>query len=99
LERLIPYSVDNMKIIYSGENNAHGYATGIDMKLSGEFIEGLESWISLSLMKTAEDIENDFYIDEEIVLNRIYSTTDRSTFCRNLFFQDNIPYFPKSVFI
>lgn len=97
MDRLIPYSVDNMKIIYSGKNNAHGYATGIDMKLSGEFIEGLESWISLSLMKTAEDIENDFYIDDEgnrVEPGYIPRPTDQR-FAVNLFFQDNIPSFPQ----
>ena len=42
-------------------NNAKGYATGIDMKLNGEFIKGVESWASLSVMQTEEDIDGDFY--------------------------------------
>ena len=46
-----------MQIIYSGINDAVGYATGVDLKLSGEFIKGLESWISLSLMKTKEKLK------------------------------------------
>jgi hypothetical protein len=97
LDRLIPYSVDNMKIIYSGENNAVGYATGMDIKLSGEFIEGLESWISLSLMKTEEDILNDSYIDKdgkEVKPGYIPRPTDQR-FAINLFFQDKIPTFPQ----
>ena len=40
---------------------AKGYATGLDMKVNGEFVSGIESWASLSIMKTAEDIYNDFY--------------------------------------
>ncbi len=42
-------------------NNAKGYATGIDFKVNGEFVKGIESWASLSIMKTAEDIKDDFF--------------------------------------
>ena len=58
LDRLISYNVDNVRIIYSGENDAVGYAAGLDLKISGEFIKGLESWFSVSLMKTEEDLLN-----------------------------------------
>ena len=97
MDRLIPYTVNDIKVIYSAENNAHGYAAGIDMKLSGEFIEGLESWITLSLMKTAEDIEGDYYIDKEG--NKVYPgyiprPTDQR-FALNVFFQDHIPSVPQ----
>ena len=63
LDNLIPYEVDNVRIKYYANNNAHGYATGIDMKVNGEFVRGIESWVSLSIMKTEEDIEDDFYYD------------------------------------
>lgn len=55
LSRLNPYELDNVRIRYYAENNAKGFATGIDMKLNGEFIQGVESWASLSVMKTMED--------------------------------------------
>ena len=61
LSNLVPYEIDNVRIRYYAENLAKGYATGVDMKLNGEFINGIESWFSLSVMKTAEDINNDFY--------------------------------------
>jgi hypothetical protein len=61
LYNLVPYDVDNVRIRYSAKNNAHGYATGIDLKVNGEFVKGIESWASLSVMKTMEDIEDDFY--------------------------------------
>ena len=61
LYNLVPYDVDNVRIRYSAQNNAHGYATGIDLKVNGEFVKGIESWASLSVMKTMEDIEDDFY--------------------------------------
>ncbi|HRQ84258.1 MAG TPA: TonB-dependent receptor [Flavobacteriales bacterium] len=61
LSKLIPYELDNVRIRYYAENNANGYATGIDMKLNGEFIKGVESWASLSVMKTMEDLDGDYF--------------------------------------
>ncbi|MES2138993.1 MAG: carboxypeptidase-like regulatory domain-containing protein [Bacteroidota bacterium] len=63
LDNLIPYEVDNVRIRYSAKNNARGYATGIDLKVNGEFVKGLESWASVSIMETREDIKDDFYYD------------------------------------
>jgi len=60
---LIPYEIDNVRIRYYGENMAKGYATGIDIKLNGEFVKGTESWFSFSLMRAREDIEGDFYVN------------------------------------
>jgi len=61
LKNLDPYEIDNVRIRYLGSNNSKGYAAGIDMKVNGEFVKGVESWASLSIMKTAEDIQNDSY--------------------------------------
>lgn len=55
-DRLIPYNVDNVRIVYYGENCAYGYAAGIDMKLYGEFVPGTASWLTFSLMSTKENI-------------------------------------------
>ena len=63
LNNLIPYEVDNVRITYSAKNNAQGYATGIDLKVNGEFVRGLESWASMSVMETRYDIKDDFYYD------------------------------------
>lgn len=56
LDNLIPYTVDNVKIRYYGENCAKGYAMGIDFKFFGEFVPGTDSWISFSLMKSEQTI-------------------------------------------
>jgi hypothetical protein len=61
LTDLIPYEVDNVRVRYYATNNSKGYAAGIDMKLNGEFIPGIQSWASLSIMQTQEDILDDFY--------------------------------------
>ena len=63
LDNLIPYYVDNVRIRYLSDQLAKGYAAGIDFKLYGEFVKGIDSWISLSLMKTEEDIYGDYYYD------------------------------------
>ncbi|KAF5058322.1 hypothetical protein DSECCO2_347660 [anaerobic digester metagenome] len=63
LDNLVPYDVDNVRIRYFAANSAKGYAAGIDFKVNGEFVKGVESWASLSLMRTREDIEGDFFTD------------------------------------
>ncbi len=77
---LIPYTVNNVKIRYSGENSAKGYSMGLDLKLYGEFIPGADSWISFGLMKAQQDIEG---------IKVPLPTDQRYNFA--LFFQD---YFP-----
>ena len=57
LKNIIPYDVDNVLIRYYGTNNSTGYATGIDLRLNGEFIKTVESWVSMSVMHTAEKID------------------------------------------
>lgn len=61
LNYLIPYKIDNVQIRYLGSNNAKGYAYGLDFKLNGEFINGIESWVSLGILSTQEDLLDDFY--------------------------------------
>jgi hypothetical protein len=62
LDKLVPYEIDNVKIQYFANNNGKGYATGIDLKINGEFVKGDESWLGLSLMQTREKIEGEYYM-------------------------------------
>nr|WP_319398630.1 carboxypeptidase-like regulatory domain-containing protein [uncultured Carboxylicivirga sp.] len=95
-----PYQIDNVRIRYAGENNAKGYATGIDFKINGEFVKGIESWANLSFMKTEEDILDDSYIttDDNGVEHVVYPgyiprpSDQRVNF--SLFFQDYLPNNP-----
>ncbi len=95
-DKLIPYQVDNVRIRYYATNNAKGYATGIDFKVNGEFVPGIESWASMSIMKTMEDLNDDFYykqVDSQVVKvepGYIPRPTDQLVNF-GLFFQD---YFP-----
>ena len=56
MDNLVPYNVQNMKVIYYGENCASGYAAGLDLKLFGEFVPGTDSWLTFSLMSTRRRI-------------------------------------------
>lgn len=58
---VVPYDIDNVKIKYLGENNAKAYTTGIDIRLFGELVKDAESWISLGIMQSKEDLANDHY--------------------------------------
>lgn len=63
LDNIIPYEIDNVRIRYSAKNNAQAYSTGIDFKVNGEFVKGLESWASMSIMETRENLKDDYYYD------------------------------------
>ncbi len=55
------YDIDNVKIRYAGNNNAKAYATGFEARLFGELVKDAESWLSIGIMQTKEDLQNDFY--------------------------------------
>lgn len=54
LDNLIPYNINNLRVVYYGENLAKGHVAGIDFKLFGEFVPGADSWITVSLMSTKQ---------------------------------------------
>ena len=58
---VVPYDIDNVRLRYFGENNAIAYATGIEARLFGELVKDAESWVSLGIMRTRENIANDTY--------------------------------------
>jgi len=96
LSDLVPYEIDNVRIRYDARNHARGYATGLDMRVNGEFVRGIESWASLSVMETREDLLDDYYYDaggQRVEPGYIPRPTDqRVNF--GLFFQDYLPRNP-----
>lgn len=80
LSNIIPYTVDNVKIVYDASQQCSGHAMGLDLKLYGEFVPGTDSWVSLSLMNTRINING----------KSIPMPTDQR-YALNLFFTD---YFP-----
>lgn len=90
---LVPYDITDVKIRYYGENLARGYAAGIDFRLHGQFVRDAESYITVSLMQTKEDIEGDFYLDTAGVAHEIGflpRPTDQ-TVNVGIMFQDYLP--------
>ncbi len=93
---LISYDVDNVKIRYSGENDATGYITGIDMRVNGEFVPGAESWINMSFLRAREKLDGvqhmrrEFGEPEAEEVNDAPRPTDRFM-TLNMFFQDYLP--------
>jgi len=61
LTNVVPYDLNNVRIRYYGENEAIAYATGIEMRLTGEWVKDAESWISMGIMQTKENLDNDYY--------------------------------------
>jgi hypothetical protein len=59
LFNVIPYDVDNVRIRYYAQNNATAFAKGMDFRINGEFIKGAESWFSLGILSTKENVEDD----------------------------------------
>ncbi|MCC7332467.1 MAG: TonB-dependent receptor [Flavobacteriales bacterium] len=63
MDNVIPYEIDNVRIRYYAKNNAKAYTYGTDFKINGEFVKDVESWFSVSFMKTEEDLFDDYYYD------------------------------------
>lgn len=87
LANLISYEYDNLKVNYSGINDSKGFITGLDLKLFGQFVEGSDSWVSFSLMKTSQTLDG----------KKVPLPSDQR-FSVALYFTDYFPKFPKLKF-
>jgi hypothetical protein len=100
LDNLIPYNVQNVKVTYYGENLCSGYATGLDLKLYGEFVPGTDSWVSFSLMRTRQKMDNGEYFplptDQRYALNLHFTDyfpgTKRWLMVLKLAYADGLPF-------
>ena len=99
LSNLIPYNVQNLKITYYGENVGSGYATGIDLKLYGEFVPGTDSWLTLSLMSARQKLGDQWIpmpTDQRWSVNLHFTDyfpgTDRWRMTLRLAFADGLPF-------
>ncbi|HEX7072101.1 MAG TPA: TonB-dependent receptor [Rhodothermales bacterium] len=88
LSNLISYEVENVRVEYSGENDAKGYTYGLDLQLQGEFVPGLESWVNYSFMVARERFL-DAYVTEHTRGLLPRPTDQRHTF--SAYFQDYVP--------
>ena len=101
LSNLIPYNVQNLKITYYGENMCSGYATGIDLKLYGEFVPGTDSWLTFSLMSARQKMGGNWIplpTDQRWSVNLHFTDyfpgTDRWRMTLRLAYADGLPFGP-----
>ena len=99
LGNLVPYSVNNVKVVYYGNNESSGHAAGLDFKLYGEFVPGTASWLSLSLMSTKMKLNGvsiPLPTDQRYALNLFFTDyfpgTDRWKMSLKLAFADGLPF-------
>lgn len=101
LSNLIPYTVDNVRIVYYGRNVSKGYAAGIDFKLFGEFVPGTDSWLTFSLMRTKEKIDGvwiprptDQRYNVSLYFTDYFPNTTRWLLTLKAAFADGLPFGP-----
>lgn len=99
LSNLVPYTVNNVKIVYDASQQCSGHAMGLDLKLYGEFVPGTDSWVSLSLMNTRININGKSIpmpTDQRYSLNLFFTDyfpgTDRWRMSLKLAFADGLPF-------
>lgn len=86
LDKVVPYDIENIRLRYYGQNSAQAYVTGVDFRLSGEFVKGAESWFSLGFLQTKEKVEGD---DRGYIRRPTDQLINAS-----IFFRDHIPNNP-----
>ena len=89
IDRMESYTVDNVRVRYSGRNDSQGYAGGLDLKLYGELVPGADSWISFSTMVARQRLLG----SSEWIPS---PTEQRYNF--SMLFQDYIPQLPQLKF-
>jgi hypothetical protein len=98
MTNVIPYDLDNVRLRYYAQNNAKAYAAGFDVRVNGEFIKGAESWLSLGVLTTRENVQGDstllYSSTGEIIGSRDRGYMRRPTdqlLNLGVFFQDHLP--------
>ena len=99
LDNIVPYNVQNMKVVYYGKNMASGHALGLDLKLFGEFVPGTDSWVTFSVMSTRQNINGvsvPLPTDQRWGVNLHFTDyfpgTDRWKMTLRLAFADGLPF-------
>ena len=99
LDNLVPYSINNVKVVYYGDNEASGHTAGIDLKIFGEFVPGYDSWLTFSLMSARmklNGISTPLPTDQRFGVNFYFTDyfpgTDRWKMLLKLAYADGLPF-------
>lgn len=93
---LVSYDIENVRIRYSGQNDATGYVAGLDMRINGEFVPGTESWINISFLRARESLDSIQHLrrtlgePEAFEVDDVPRPTDQFM-TLSMFFQDYLP--------
>ena len=93
---LVTYDVENVRIRYSGDNDASGYVFGIDARVNGEFVPGAESWFNISFLQARENIDDVQHLQREFgepeakEVDKVPRPSDQ-LMTMSVFFQDYLP--------
>ena len=95
IDRMESYSVDNVRVRYSGKNDSEGFAAGLDLKLYGELVPGADSWISFSTMAARQRLTNSSLWQ---TANGWVPSPQEQRWSFSMLFQDYIPQLPQLKF-
>jgi hypothetical protein len=93
---VVSYEIENVRLRYSGQNDAEGYVTGLDFRVNGEFVPGAESWVNLSFLRAREKLDGIQHLRRKIgqenatEVSDVPRPTDRFM-TLSMFFQDYLP--------
>jgi len=89
IDNMISYTVENVRVRYSGKNDSEGYTLGLDLKLYGELVPGVDSWVSFSCMRSRMRMVDDPYD------RGWFPSPQEQRWALTFFFQDYIPKLPQ----
>ena len=89
IDRMESYTVDNVRVRYSGQNDSEGFAAGVDLKLYGELVPGADSWISFSSMAARQRL---------VGSDKWIPSPQEQRWAFSMLFQDYIPQLPQLKF-
>jgi hypothetical protein len=87
LTDLVPFEYQNVRLRYYANQQATGYAYGVDVKINGQFLRDLDSYFRVSYLDTRERIVNQAAVQNQGTVAR--PTDQRLVF--SFFFQDHLP--------
>jgi len=93
IDRMESYTVENVRVRYSGKNDSEGFAGGLDLKLYGELVPGADSWISFSTMVAKQRLAA-----KGLSVNEWIPSPNEQRWNFSMLFQDYIPQLPQLKF-
>ncbi len=85
---LDPYYYDNVRIRYTGKNDAIGYVYGGEVRLYGDLVKDATSWISIGMMKADQKVTDSTSIPGYA---NYFPLPSDQRFSLGMYFEDYLP--------